>query len=123
MKDSKSKNHPLGAPSPPPEELKKQVEPLFSLAWQDPETLVEIDHPSPKPLGVILQEVAAWSGFNFVMDPALGCSIQIFAPHKVSKPEAFKIFLLGLEAVHLHVIQMDKKTLKIVRKAKIPIQA
>lgn len=76
--------------------------------------LVDVHYPKPISVTHILADVALWSGYNFVMDPSLSKDMQIFAPRKLSKTDAFQLFVASLETVGLRALQMDGFIVKIV---------
>ena len=77
-------------------------------------TMVSVHFPKPVFLSQILPEISGWSGFNFVMDPELNRKMQVFAPRRVAKEEAFQIFVASLETIGLRVLQIDSNLIKIV---------
>ena len=78
------------------------------------EEKVELNYPTPVPLSSVIEQVARWSGFNFVMEPGLNKPIQIFAPNPLTKADAFNLFIASLETVGLRAVMLDGKVAKIV---------
>ncbi len=76
--------------------------------------LVTLHYPKPTPLSQVIAEVASWSEFNFVMEPSLNRKIQIFAPRKLSRGEAFSLFVASLETIDLRAIHLDGSVVKVV---------
>mgnify|MGYP000181498805 CR=1 FL=1 len=68
------------------------------------EASIQIHYPKPIFVSEVLLDVAAWSDYNFVMDPALNRQLQIFAPRKLPKEEAFHLFVKSLETIGLRVL-------------------
>ena len=75
---------------------------------------IEINYPSAISLSTVLNDVAKWSDVNFVMDPSLNRQIQIFAPRKLSKDDAFNLFVASLESIGLRAVLMRDNVAKIV---------
>ncbi len=75
---------------------------------------IMIHYPKPIFLSEVLPDVANWSELNFVLDPALNRELQIFAPRKLHREEAFHLFVKSLEAIGLRVLQLEGKVMKIV---------
>lgn len=73
-----------------------------------PDVLVELNYPEPTPLGVILRDVARWSGQSFVMEPSVNAKLQIFSPRKQSKAQAWELFLTSLSVVGLRAVQIGR---------------
>ena len=65
---------------------------------------VYVNYPKATSLSLVLGDVAKWSDMNFVMDPQLNHQIQIFSPRKLSKEDAFKVFMASLESIGLRVV-------------------
>ncbi len=91
--DGKSKD----VPQPP-----KVVEPEALAA------VVDINYPEPTALSMIVKDVSRWSGHCFVMEPSLNAKLQIFAPRKLSRGDAYEIFLASLSVVNLRAVQIGK---------------
>jgi hypothetical protein len=79
-----------------------------------PEQLIELHYPKPTSLSTIIEDVAVWSEYNFVMEPGLNKALQIFAPRKLKKADAFNLFVASLETVGLRAVVVDGKVVKIV---------
>ncbi|MFK7825700.1 MAG: hypothetical protein AB8G05_16225 [Oligoflexales bacterium] len=75
---------------------------------------ISIHYPKAIYISKILMEVSLWSEFNFVMDPALNRELQIFAPRKMNKEEAFQVFIASLETIGLRALHMEGGIVKIV---------
>lgn len=78
------------------------------------EPAISLHFPKPTSLSSIIEEVAVWSDYNFVMEPSLNRAIQIFAPRKLVKSDAFNLFVASLETAGLRAIIVDAKVVKIV---------
>ena len=76
--------------------------------------LIELHYPKPTALSTIIEDVAVWSEYNFVMEPGLNKALQIFAPRKLKRADAFNLFVASLETVGLRAIVVDGKVVKIV---------
>lgn len=79
-----------------------------------PHEVVSLHYPKPTALSTVLNDVALWSEFNFVLEPKLNRKIQIFAPRKLKKTDAFHLFLASVEAIGLRIVLMDGKVAKVV---------
>ncbi len=75
---------------------------------------VTINYPRPIALSKVIEETAQWSEFSFIMDPALDCEIQIFAPHPLNREKAFGLVMAAIESVGLRMIELEEKIIKIV---------
>ena len=75
---------------------------------------INVHYPKAIYISKILMEVSLWSEFNFVMDPGLNRELQIFAPRKMSKDEAFQVFIASLETIGLRALHMEGGIVKIV---------
>lgn len=79
-----------------------------------PKKEISIHYPKGIYISKILMEVSHWSEFNFVMDPGLNRELQIFAPRKMDKEEAFQVFIASLETIGLRALHMEGGIVKIV---------
>lgn len=79
-------------------------------------TLVSLHYPRPTMLTNVLDDIAHWSEFRFVLDPTLDRPLQIFAAHKMPKDEAFHVFSQSLESIGLRVLHLEGGLIKIVAK-------
>ncbi|NRA43646.1 MAG: hypothetical protein HRU09_01690 [Oligoflexales bacterium] len=75
---------------------------------------ISVHYPKAIHISKILIEVSLWSEYNFVMDPSLNRELQIFAPRKMSKDEAFQVFIASLETIGLRALHMEGGIVKIV---------
>jgi hypothetical protein len=78
------------------------------------EITVDVNYPRPVPLSKVIEDVAGWSDVNFVMEPGLNKSIQIFAPRPMSKEQGFSLFIASLETIGLRAVMLDGQVAKIV---------
>lgn len=69
---------------------------------------IDVNYPDPTHLSQILRDVAKWSGFAFVMEPATNVRLQIFAPLKLPPHQAYELFLASLSVVGLRAVQIGK---------------
>jgi hypothetical protein len=76
--------------------------------------MIDLHYPKPTGVSTIIEDVAVWSEYNFVMEPGLNKSLQIFAPRKLKKTDAFNLFVASLETVGLRAVVVDAKVVKIV---------
>ena len=88
----------------------QQAEPLEQVVKKE----ISVHYPRAVYISKILIEVSLWSEFNFVMDPGLNRELQIFAPRKMSKEEAFQVFIASLETIGLRALHMEGGIVKIV---------
>ncbi|MDD9951722.1 MAG: hypothetical protein OXT67_09175 [Zetaproteobacteria bacterium] len=84
------------------------------LQWNLTTALVKVDHPGGVRVSSLLQDVAKWTGVNFVMDPSLDRQVQIMAPHPLKVEESFELFLTGLQTVGLRALYAGPRVVKIV---------
>ncbi len=82
--------------------------PLPPKREEAPQPLVDINYPEPTPLSVIVRDVSRWSSQCFVMEPSVNAKLQIFAPHKLVKKDAYDLFLASLSVVNLRAVQIGK---------------
>lgn len=69
---------------------------------------ITVDYPDPTQLSQILRDVAKWSGYAFVMEPATNVRLQIFAPERLAPHQAYELFLASLSVVGLRAVQIGK---------------
>lgn len=75
---------------------------------ESPAAVVDVNYPDPTALSIILKDVARWSGQCFVMEPSVNAKLQIFAPRKLSRGDAYELFLASLSVVNLRAVQVGK---------------
>ena len=80
----------------------------------DDHRTVSLHYPKPVALIRLIEEVARWSGYSFVMDPSLNREIQIFSPRRLPKEEGFALLIAALENAGLRLIELDGMIVKIV---------
>ena len=73
-----------------------------------PIATISLNFPEPTPLSTILRDVAKWSGYSFVMEPSINVKLQIFAPHPLSRDDAYRLFLTSLSVVQLRAVQIEQ---------------
>lgn len=75
---------------------------------------IMVHYPRAVLLTQILDDVSQWSELNFVMDPSLDRSVQIFAPRALTKAEALQVFIASVETTGLRVLHLQGALVKIV---------
>lgn len=75
---------------------------------ESPAAVVDINYPEPTALSMIVRDVSKWSGQCFVMEPSVNAKLQIFAPRKLSRGDAYELFLASLSVVNLRAVQVGK---------------
>jgi type II secretory pathway component GspD/PulD (secretin) len=72
------------------------------------EAMVEVNYPDATLLSVVIRDVAKWSGQCFVMEPSQNVKIQIFAPRRLPRTQAYELFLASLSVVNLRAVQVGQ---------------
>lgn len=85
----------------------RRIENLEPVEKDSPLT-VDVNYPEPTALSLIVKDVARWSGQCFVMEPSLNAKLQIFAPRKLGRDDAYELFLASLSVVNLRAVQVGK---------------
>jgi len=85
------------SPSPSPS-VTRTVEPV----------LVDVNYPDPTLLSEIVRDVARWSDQSFVMEPSVNVKLQIFAPRRLPRDDAYALFLASLSVVSLRAVQIGR---------------
>lgn len=90
---------------------------LMDLAARDAaaqeQDLVSLNFPEPTEIRAITQAVARWTGKNVIIGKRVVGKVQIIAAEKVSRAEAYQIFLSALNVAGYTTVETGK-TIKIV---------
>ncbi len=73
-----------------------------------------LNYPRPIALSQLIEETAQWSGYTFIMDPSLDREVQIFAPHRLTRDQAFGLVLATTENAGLRMVELEEHIIKIV---------
>jgi len=76
--------------------------------------LVSMHYPKPVYLSQVLEEVAKWSDYKFVLDPSIDRLLQIFAPHRIPESQAFELLVASLESISMRIIELEGSIMKVV---------
>ncbi len=84
----------------------------FGLAPED--SSLSMDFPQETPLSTLVAVLARDFDKNFIIDPSLSAKVQIYAPHNLSKEDAYQIFLSALNYAGYTTIETGR-VIKVVK--------
>ncbi len=70
--------------------------------------LVNIDFPEPTDINDIIRAVARWTGKNVILGKGVSGKVQMISPTKVTKEEAYQMFLSALNVNKLTTVETGK---------------
>lgn len=70
--------------------------------------LVNIDFPEPTEIKDIIRAVALWTGKNVILGKGVSGKVQMISPRKVTKEEAYQMFLSALNVLGLTTVETGK---------------